>query len=147
MAELKTKQHGGDVEEFINAFAATEQKRADSFALVELMQRVTGQPPRMWGPTMVGFGSYHYKSDRSKQEGDWPLVGFSPRKAALSLYVYSGLPEHAYLLNDLGKFTMGKACIYAKKLSDINMEALETLMRATIGYLEEKYGPGDGNDS
>lgn len=147
MAELKTKQHDGDVAAFINAFAATEQKRADSFALVELMRRVTGQPPRMWGPTMIGFGSYHYKSDRSKQEGDWPLVGFSPRKAALSLYVYSGLPEHAYLLNGLGKFTMGKVCIYAKKLSDINMEALETLMRATIGYLEEKYGSGSGNES
>ena len=140
MGELKTKQHEGDVAEFINAFAATEQKRADSFALIDLMQRVTGQPPRMWGPTMIGFGSYHYKSDRSKQEGDWPLVGFSPRKAALSLYIYSGLPEHEHLLKDLGKFTMGKACIYAKKLSDINIDALEKLIRAMIDYLKERYG-------
>lgn len=89
---------------------------------------------------MIGFGSYHYKSDRSKQEGDWPLVAFSPRKAAISLYVFSGSPEHEYLLKDLGKYTMGKACIYVKKLSDINTEALKKLMRATIDFLEDKYG-------
>lgn len=89
---------------------------------------------------MIGFGSYHYRSDRSKQEGDWPLVAFSPRKAAISLYVFSGSPEHEYLLKDLGKYTMGKACIYVKKLSDINTEALKKLMRATIDFLEDKYG-------
>lgn len=89
---------------------------------------------------MIGFGSYHYKSERSSQEGDWPLVAFSPRKNAISLYVYTGDPEHEYLLKDLGKYTMGKACIYVKKLSDMNMEALERLIRATVEYLEEKYG-------
>lgn len=140
MAELKTKQHDGDVYEFINTFADTEQKRTDSVELVELMQKVTGYPPKMWGPSMIGFGSYHYKSERSKQEGDWPLVAFSPRKAAISLYVFTGAPEHEYLLKDLGKYTMGKACIYAKKLSDINLEAFEKLMRATIEFLEEKHG-------
>jgi hypothetical protein len=86
------------------------------------------------------FGSYHYKSERSRQEGDWPLVAFSPRKAAISLYVYTGDPDHEYLLKDLGKFTMGKACIYVKKLSDIDMEALERLICTTVSYLEEKYG-------
>ena len=140
MATLKTKQHDADVFEFITAFANTEQKREDSVELVKLMQRVTGCPPKMWGPSMIGFGSYHYKSDRSKQEGDWPLVAFSPRKAAISLYVFSGNPEHEYLLKDLGKYTIGKACIYAKRLSDINIEALERLMRATIEFLKEKYG-------
>ena len=140
MAELKTKQHDGDVFEFINTFADTEQKRVDSLELVKLMEKVTGHPPRMWGPSMIGFGSYHYKSERSKQEGDWPLVAFSPRKAAISLYVFTGAPEHEYLLKDLGKVTMGKACIYAKKLSDINLEALEKLMLATIEFLEEKHG-------
>lgn len=140
MAELKTKQHDGDVFEFINTFADTDQKREDSFELVKLMQKVTGHPPKMWGPSMIGFGSYHYKSDRSKQEGDWPLLAFSPRKAAISLYVYSGNQEHDYLLKDLGKYTIGKACIYVKRLSDINLEALERLIRATIEFLEDKYG-------
>src|SRR5690554_3568876 len=124
MAELKTRQHDSDVFEFINSFANTEQKRKDSYELVQLMQNITGYPPKMWGPSMIGFGTYHYKSERSRQEGDWPLVAFSPRKAAISLYVFTGLSEHEYLLKDLGKFTMGKACIYIKKLSDINLEAL-----------------------
>lgn len=140
MAELKTKQHDGDVFKFIDTYANTEQKRQDSLELVKLMQRVTGHPPKMWGPSMIGFGCYHYKSERSRQEGDWPLVGFSPRKAAISLYVYTGNPDHEYLLKDLGKFTMGKACIYIKKLSDINLEALERLIRATVVFLEEEYG-------
>lgn len=140
MAELKTKQHDGDVFEFIGSYADTDQKREDSYELVKLMQKVTGHPPKMWGPSMIGFGSYHYKSDRSKQEGDWPLIGFSPRKAAISLYVYSGDPEHEYLLKDLGRFTMGKGCIYVKKLSDINIEALERLIRATVEFLQNKYG-------
>ncbi len=140
MAELRTRQQNGNVFEFIDTFADSDQKRADSLELVKLMERVTGQPPRMWGPSIIGFGSYHYKSERSKQEGDWFLVGFSPRKAAISLYVYTGNPEQQHLLDALGKFTMGKACIYVKRLSDIDLGALERLMRATIGYLQDKYG-------
>ncbi len=140
MAELKTRQHEGDVFEFIDTFADSDQKRIDSLELVKLMENVTGQPPRMWGPSIIGFGSYHYKSERSKQEGDWFLVGFSPRKTAISLYVYTGNPEQQHLLEDLGQFTMGKACIYVKRLSDIDLGALERLMRATIGFLQEKYG-------
>ena len=104
------------------------------------MQEFTGFKPKMWGPTMIGFGVYHYKSERSRQEGDWPLVGFSPRKAAISLYVYTGAKEHEYLLKDLGKFTMGKACIYVKKLSDINQDALKRLMKVSIDYTQKKYG-------
>lgn len=140
MAELKTKQHDSDVFAFIESFANTEQKKLDSYELVKLMEEFTGHPPKMWGPTMIGFGSYHYKSDRSRQEGDWPLVAFSPRKAAISLYVYTGYPQHEYLLQDLGKFTMGKACIYVKKLSDIDLEVLKQIMGATIAFLKEKYG-------
>ncbi len=143
MAELKTKQHDGDVFEFIKAFADTEQKREDSYELVKLMQKVTGHPPRMWGSSMIGFGSYHYKSERSKQEGDWPLVAFSPRKAAISLYVFTGNPEHEHLLKDLGKYTMGKACIYIKKLTDIDLVVLERLMHATIDFLQDKYGQNE----
>lgn len=139
MAELKTKQHDADVIAFINAFADTEQKRKDSLELLKLMRDFTGFEPKMWGPSIIGFGSYHYKSERSSQEGDWPLVGFSPRKAAISLYVYTGADEHRHLLEALGKFKMGKACIYVKKLSDINQDALRKLIKETIAYLKSKY--------
>jgi hypothetical protein len=139
MAEIKTKQHNADVIEFINTFADTEQKRLDSFELVKLMQDFTGFEPKMWGPTIIGFGSFHYKSEKSRQEGDWPLIGFSPRKAAISLYVFTGAKEHEYLLKDLGKFKMGKACIYVKKLSDINQDALKKLMKETIDFMLAKY--------
>lgn len=140
MAELKTKQTDDDVIAFVKSFANSEQKINDSLELIQLMQKVSGCEPKMWGPSIIGFGVYHYKSERSKQEGDWPLIGFSPRKAAISLYVYSGLPEHEYLLKELGKFKMGKACIYIKKLSDININVLVTLMETTIRFLEDKYG-------
>ncbi|HSO85115.1 MAG TPA: DUF1801 domain-containing protein [Draconibacterium sp.] len=142
MAELKTKQTSADVTEFINSFADTEQKRLDSFELLKLMQDFTGFEPKMWGASIIGFGSYHYKSERSSQEGDWPLIGFSPRKAAISLYVFTGAKEHEYLLKELGKFKMGKACIYVKKLSDINQDALRKLMKETIEYLKAKYKKG-----
>lgn len=140
MAELKTKQTNADVREFIDKFADTDQKRRDSYELLKLMQDFTGYKPKMWGPSIIGFGSYHYKSERSKQEGDWPLVGFSPRKAAISLYVYTGNPEHEYLLKNLGKFKKGKACIYVKKLADIDQEELKKLMKETITYLQTKHG-------
>ncbi len=140
MAEIKTKQTEADVHEFIQSFANTEQKRADSYALIKLMQEVTGCEPKMWGPSIIGFGKYHYKSERSRQEGDWPMLGFSPRKAAISLYVYTGAKEHEHLLESLGKFTMGKACIYIKKLSDINQDALTKMMKASIEYLQDKFG-------
>lgn len=140
MAELKTKQNSASVHDFINSFADTEQKRADSFDLLRLMQDLTGFEPKMWGDSIIGFGSYHYKSERSSQEGDWFLVGFSPRKAAISLYVYSGMPEHEHLLKDLGQFKMGRACVYAKKLSDINISALERLVKETVSFLQSRYG-------
>lgn len=140
MAGIKTKQTSASVSEFINTFVDSEQRRTDSFELVRIMQDFTGYEPKMWGPSIIGFGSYHYKSERSRQEGDWPLVGFSPRKAAISLYVYTGAEEHGYLLSALGKYTMGKACIYIKRLSDINLHALKKLMKETIDYLQTKYG-------
>lgn len=139
MTALKTKVQDGDVYEFIQSYANTEQKKQDSLALIKIMQNITGSEPKMWGPSMIGFGQYHYRSDRSKQEGDWPLLAFSPRKSAISLYVYTGFPEHAHLLSGLGKFKMGKACIYVNKLSDINVDVLETLMQETISFLKEKY--------
>lgn len=139
MAELKTKQNDANVHDFIRTFAGTEQKQKDSFELLNIMQELTGYEPKMWGPSIIGFGHYHYKSDRSRQEGDWPLVGFSPRKAAISLYVYSGCSGQEELLKDLGKFKMAKACIYIKKLSDINQETLKKMIKSTIDYLQSKY--------
>lgn len=106
--------------------------------LIELMSKWSGFEPKMWGPTIVGFGSYHYKY-ASGHEGDAPLIGFAPRKAAFSLYVYSPVEEHKHLLKELGKFKMGKACIYVKKLSDINVITLEKMCKATIAYLNEHH--------
>jgi hypothetical protein len=140
MAEIKTKATDADVHDFINTFADTEQKKKDSFELLQLMQDFTGYEPKMWGPSIIGFGQYHYQSERSSQKGDWPLVGFSPRKAAISLYVYTGSAGQDDLLKELGKFKMGKACIYVKKLSDINQDVLKKLMKSTIDYLKMKYG-------
>lgn len=139
MAELKTKQTSADVSDFILSFADTEQKRNDSFELLDFFREVTGFEPRMWGESIIGFGSYHYKSERSRQEGDWPLVGFSPRKAAISLYVFTGAKEHEYLLEGLGKYKMGKACIYIKRLFDIDQDVLKKLVIETISYLQSRY--------
>jgi len=139
MAELKTKVHDGDVAEFIKSFANSDEKISDSFELLKIMGDVTGSKPNMWGQSIIGFGKYHYKSDRSKQEGDWPVIGFSPRKQAISLYVYSGLEEDLKIVNQLGKYTMGKGCIYIKKLADINIDVLKQLMQKTIQHLESKF--------
>lgn len=139
MAEIKTKQHDGSVEDFIREFANSEQKIADSFELLKLMEEVSGYKPKMWGPSIIGFGKYHYKSERSTQEGDWPILGFSPRKTALSLYVYTGCAGQDELLKDLGKFTMGKSCIYVKKLTDIDREVLVKLMQSTLDNMHKKY--------
>lgn len=140
MAEPKTKQTEENVIDFVNSFADTEQKKQDSFELIKLFQDFTGYEPEMWGPSIIGFGVYHYKSERSRQEGDWPLIGFSPRKAAISLYVYSDAPGQQDLLKELGKFKMGKGCIYVKKLSDINQDALKKMVNTTIEFLQQKYG-------
>ena len=136
MAELKTKLNEADVHEFINQYVDNEQKKKDSFELLQFIQDVTGFEPKMWGTSIIGYGTSHYKSERSSQQGDWMLVGFSPRKAAISLYVYSGQEE---LLKDLGKFKMGKGCIYIKKLADINQETLKKLILSTIELLQTKY--------
>ncbi len=139
MAKNKTTTSNKNVSDFIQEFADTEQKRKDSFELLELFQKISGHEPKMWGSSIIGFGSYHYKY-KSGHEGDAPLVGFSPRKAAISLYVFTGLETHKHLLEDFGKFKMGKACIYIIKLSDIDLQKLETLIRETINYLQTKYG-------
>jgi hypothetical protein len=138
MAKNKTTTTSKNVPDFIHEFADTEQKRKESFELLELFRKISGYEPKMWGPSIIGFGSYHYKY-KSGHEGDAPLVGFSPRKAAISLYVFTGFESHKHLLENLGKFKMGKACIYVKKLSDIDLQKLGTLIKETINYLQTKY--------
>ncbi|MGB4588553.1 MAG: DUF1801 domain-containing protein [Clostridiaceae bacterium] len=140
MAQLKTQKNDANVIDFIHSYVDNKQKLEDSLKLLDFFQEVTGFEPKMWGDSIIGFGTYHYKSDRSSQEGDWLLVGFSPRKAAISLYVYSAMPEHEYLLENLGKFKMGKACIYVKKLSDINLDVLKEMINTTIDFLQSRYG-------
>ena len=138
MAKNKTAETTKSVTGFINEFTDSETKQQDSHKLIKLMKEATGLEPKMWGPSIIGFGNYHYKYD-SGHEGDAPLLGFSPRKAAISLYVFTGLEEHKHLLEGLGKFKMGKACIYINKLSDVNEEKLKTLMKQTISFLKNKY--------
>jgi len=138
MAENKTKATGENVIEFINHFANNPQKIADSFELIQLMEEATGEKAHMWGPSIIGFGSYHYKY-ASGHEGDAPRLAFSPRKAAISLYVFSGLEKHKTILDHLGKFKMGKACIYINKLSDIDTVELKKVMQFTLKWLEETY--------
>ncbi len=137
MAKNKTAETAGDVTAFIRQHALPGQQE-DSFRLIDIMKRVSGHEPRMWGPTIVGFGAYHYRYE-SGHEGDAPLLGFSPRKAAISLYVFTGLDEHQHLLQGLGKFKNGKACIYIKKLSDVDEAKLVAMMQETIRFLKERY--------
>lgn len=106
----------------------SEKRRDEAYQIIEMMQRVSGQPPRMWGPSMIGFGTYHYIS-KSKCEADWFKIGFSPRKAKISLYVSCDADEFADELGELGKYTRGKGCMYANKLDDIDMKVLEKIAR------------------
>lgn len=137
MAQNKTQFTDANVLDFINTVEDI-QKREDSLEFINLMEKATGEKAKMYGPTIVGLGKYQYKY-ASGHSGEAPLLGFSPRKAAISLYVYTGAEEHKYLLDDLGKFKVAKACIYIKKLSDINMEALQKLMESSIAFISKTY--------
>jgi hypothetical protein len=130
MADNKTKPTKVSVAAFISA-VADEGRRADAKALVALMQKVTGEKPAMWGPSIVGFGTHHYVYE-SGREGDMPIVAFSPRKPALVLYALSGAPGADALLAKMGKFTMGKGCIYVKKLAEIDLKVLGKLVAAAV---------------
>ena len=134
----KTTHTGVNVADFVNSYVDNEQKKTDSFRLIELMQKWTDSEPKMWGPSIIGFGNYHYKYT-SGHEGDAPVIGFSPRKAAFSLYVYSDTEKSKVLLANLGKFKMSKACIYVKKLSDIDIAVLQELCMESIKYISEHH--------
>lgn len=138
MAKNKTSYTQVNVTDFINSYVDNDQKKADSFRLVELMREWSGFEPEIWGPTIIGFGNYQYKY-ASGHEGDAPILGFSPRKAAFSLYVYSPTEESKKLLGNFGKYKMGKACIYVKKLSDIDTSILHKLCNESIAYINEHH--------
>src|SRR5690349_11552027 len=136
-ATNKTTETQNSVDDFLNA-VADETKRNDSFELKALMQKHSGFDARMWGPAIVGFGSYHYKY-ASGREGDAPLVGFSPRAKEISLYLCQDFTEREKLLQQLGKHRSGVGCVYIKKLQDINIEVLAKLITTSVKYLQKKY--------
>ena len=138
MAKNKTTETETSVTDFINTFVEDNAKRNDAFELVKIMQKVTGFEPKMWGPSIIGFGSYHYKY-ASGHEGDAPLAGFSPRKAAISLYVYLPEENREELLSKFGKHRAAKGCIYVKKLNDIDVEILKEMVSASVEYLQKLY--------
>lgn len=138
MAKTKTTYTEIEVKDFLDSYVDNEQKKADSLQLLELMKEWSDSEPKMWGPSIIGFGNYHYKY-ASGHEGDAPVIGFSPRKAAFSLYVYSDTEKSKLLLPNLGKFKMSKACIYIKKLSDIDVSILKELCMESIQYISEHH--------
>lgn len=135
MAELKTKATTQDPKEFLNSIEP-ELKRKEGFVLLELFEKVTGENPVMWGTSIVGFGKYHYKSERSSQEGDWPLVGFSPRKANLTLYVMHGNKDNSEL-KKLGKHKTSVGCLYINKLADVDIEVLKKIIKTAYEYMKK----------
>ena len=130
MSDLKTKPTDASVEEFLDA-VDHPQKKADSFELLKIMKEVTQEEPIMWGTTIIGFGSYHYRY-ASGREGDWPIVGFSPRKRSLTVYLTPGLDEIGDLLGKLGKHRVGKGCLYINKLSDVDTDVLKEIIKKSI---------------
>jgi len=131
LAEIKTKPTSVSVEEFINNIQG-EQKRKDSFVILEMMKKATGEEPVMWGGSIIGFGNKRYKSPATGREVDWLRIGFSPRKANLSLYISVGIQEHADALQKLGKHKTGVGCLYINKLEDIDLDVLEGMMDASL---------------
>lgn len=131
LAEVKTKETTSSVEDFINS-VKDDQKRKDSFVLLKLMQKVSREKPRMWGSSIIGFGKVRYKSPTSGREVEWFKIGFSPRKANLSLHLGLNVQAHAASLKKLGKHKTGVGCLYINKLDDIDLEVLEKMMYATV---------------
>jgi hypothetical protein len=137
MAENKTKPTKLSVAAFIEALT-DRTRRADAKTLVRLMQRATAEKPKMWGPSIIGFGSYHYKYD-SGREGDMLLIGFSPRKAAIVLYNMGGFSGSEALRAKLGKHTTGKGCLYIEKLAEVDQQVLEALVLKSVGAMRARY--------
>jgi len=130
MAELKTKQNEQSVEKFLKGIAG-KQAREDCFTILEIMKQITKAEPKMWGSSIVGFGTYHYKYE-SGREGDWFLTGFSPRKQNLTLYIMPGFAQYDELMKKLGKHKTGKSCLYIKSLADVDLPTLKKLVQESV---------------
>lgn len=130
MSEAKTRPTDASVEDFLKS-VEHPQKREDGFELLEMMKEITNEEPIMWGPSIIGFGSYHYKYE-SGREGDMPLTGFSPRKKSLTVYIMSGFEEYKDLLDKLGKHKIGKSCLYINKLADVDKNVLKKIIKKSL---------------
>lgn len=139
MGTLKTLANDANVEDFINQ-QADQSKRDDSLALLKMFEKATGKKAVMWGTSIIGFGKYHYKSERSTQEGDWPLVGFSPRKQNLTLYVMPAYGNLDTYLEKLGKHKTSKGCLYINKLADVDVAVLEDLIAESYKNMKQQHG-------
>ncbi|MEA1853970.1 DUF1801 domain-containing protein [Cytobacillus sp. FSL W7-1323] len=137
MYQLKTKETDEDVIMFIEKVDSVK-KREDAYQLLDIFIEATGYQAKMWGTSIIGFGKYHYKYE-SGHAGEAPLVGFSPRKAKISLYLAACDPNRLNILNDFGKYTTGKSCVYINKVADIDIEILAQLINSSISYLQKKY--------
>lgn len=138
MTAIKTLENNTSVTEFIKS-VADEEKKKDALMLLKMYKELTGERPKMWGTSIVGFGKYHYKSERSAQQGDWPLVAFSPRKQNLTLYVMCGFSDFGDLLKDLGKHKTSVGCLYIKKLSDVNHSVLKKIIKKSFVDMKKRY--------
>jgi hypothetical protein len=143
MYELKTKETDNSVVEFIEA-VDNPKKREDAYKLLDIFTETTGYQAKMWGPSIIGFGSYHYKYPTG-HEGDAPLVGFSPRKAKISLYFATGDKKREELLAIFGKHTSGKTCVYINKLADVDVAVLKRLIEQSVSFLQDTYPNNDTN--
>ena len=137
MAELKTKKSNASVKKFLDS-VPDQKKRQDSFVILDLMKKITKEEPKMWGPSIVGFGNYHYKYE-SGREGDWFITGFSLRKQNLTVYIMSGFKKFEKLLEKLGKYKLGKSCLYINKLEEVDIRILEKLVFESVKYMLQKY--------
>lgn len=140
MSDLKTRPTDNDVEAFLNG-VENDAQRQDSRQILEMMRQVTGEEARMWGDSIVGFGSYHY-TYASGRQGDWFLAGFSPRKQNLTLYIMSGFDRYDTLLGKLGKYRTGKSCLYIKKLEDVDQDVLRKLVQQSVDHMRATNPPG-----
>lgn len=138
MAELKTQKNDASVLDFINS-VQDEIKKQDCLRLLEIFKECTGEQPAMWGSSIIGFGQYHYKSERSTQEGDWPLTGFSPRKANLTIYIMPGFDKYQDELAKLGKHKTSVSCLYIKKLADVKEALLKQIIISAYESMKQQY--------
>ena len=136
MAELKTKQTTASVSGFFDTIE-DEERRADCRAVAKIMQKVTGEPPKMWGPSIVAFGKHRFKYE-SGRELDWFICGFSPRKRDLTLYIVPGFAQYTDLMSQLGKHKTGQSCLYIKRLADVDPGVLETLIERSVEHMRAK---------